>query len=99
MSNERLEKLRYILEYNNFYKAMKAKDIEYLFNKTYSGSFNIMGANDFLFCYIFKNYKEFTYKSLVQISQLLADTERQWSISSKLPVVFLANIVKIAELL
>jgi DNA polymerase III delta prime subunit len=87
------------IEYHNFYKAMKAKDIEYLFNKTYSGSFNIMGANDFLFSYIFKNYKEFTYKSLVQISQLLADTERAWNVSTKLPIIFLANIVKISELI
>lgn len=87
------------LEYQNFYKAMKAKDIEYLFNKTYSGSFNIMGANDYLFTYLFQHYKEFTYPKLVAISQLLADIERSWNLSAKLPLIFLANIVKISELL
>ena len=86
-------------EYENFYKAIKMKDLDYLYKKTYSGSFNLMGFNDFFFQYLYKHYNEFTQKQIVEISQLLADTEKAWNLSSKLPIIFLANIVKITTLL
>jgi DNA polymerase III delta prime subunit len=86
-------------QYMKFFDAIKKKDIEYLRNMTYSSSFNIMAFNKWFFKYIYNNHNLFNFKHLVEISQLLADTEKSWNMSANLPVIFLSNIIKISYIL
>ncbi len=86
-------------EYDKFFKAMKDKDLDYLYKKTYEGSFNIMGFNDWIFNYMYQHLNEFKSSQVLEISQLVADTERAWNLSTKLPIIFLANIVRISSIL
>ncbi len=86
-------------EYHIFLKNIKDKNIEYIYDKVYAGQFNIMGFNKWLFKEIFDHYSEYGYEKASKIALLLADTEKSWNLGTNLSIVFLANILKIGEII
>lgn len=86
-------------EYLEFLSAMQKKDIPYLYEKSFSNNFDILGFNRWLFKYIFDNYKTIGLNLCSKISLLLADTEKSWNLGANLQIIFITNIIEISKLL
>lgn len=85
--------------YNKFLEAIKKKQIEYIYEQVYTKEINILGWNKWMFKHLFENYKEYEWNKCSKISLLLADNEKAWNMGSNLPIVFLANVMKIGEII
>jgi replication factor C small subunit len=81
--------------FEDFWKAVKGKNVKYIYDKVYSGEFKIMDFNKWLFRYLYDNYDSFGYEKTAKISLALADTEKHWDLGANLEVIFLSNIMKI----
>lgn len=86
-------------DYDLFLEKVKLKDRDFVYDKVYSKTFNIMGFNRWLFKHLWETQDKYSYETLGKISLLLADTEKSWNLSANLEVVFLANIIQISYLL
>jgi len=84
--------------YNLFLKALQTNDLQYLYNTTYNGEFDVFAFNRWLFTYFFNNIP--TYKDkIADIAIRLAEVEKGWQIGACVEVIFLANMVQIAKIL
>ena len=86
-------------DYDLFLEKVKLKDRDFVYDKVYSKTFDIMGFNRWLFKHLWETQDKYSYETLGKISLLLADTEKSWNLSANLEVVFLANIIQISYLL
>lgn len=86
-------------EYREFFKYLLLKDIQSIYSKSFSNSFNLMGFNRWLFHYIFYNQSLFSFSELSCISMLLADTEKNYNLGVNLPILFIANMLEVAEII
>jgi replication factor C small subunit len=84
-------------EYQAFLHAMQTKDIPYLYEKSFSNNFDILGFNRWFFKYLFENYKKFGLEKCSKIAMLLADTEKNWNLGANLQIIFITNIVDISK--
>lgn len=83
--------------YNEFLKAMKDKNIKYIYDTVYSGKFDILAFNRYYFQKLFESTTA-TPERLAQISLILADTEKAWTIGANLEIIFIANILEIIRI-
>lgn len=86
-------------EFEEFLSKMKSRDTEYIYKKVFSGTFKIMDFNKWIFKHIYDNCNKFNFEQLCKISRLLADTEKNWAIRANIEIIFLANIMKVMEIL
>ena len=86
-------------EYQDFLKAIKLKDIQTIYSKSFSDNFNILTFVRWFFKYLFENYDKFTYEQVKEISFCLAEIEKNYNLGVNLPIIFIANILKISEIL
>ena len=82
-------------DFIDFAKAIKNKDIKYIYDKVYSGQFNILEFNKWYFHQIFERFDDIGVEKTAKLSELLADTEKNWTLGANLDVVFLNNIIQI----
>jgi|WetSurSiteA1Bulk_404760.scaffolds.fasta_scaffold02426_14 replication factor C small subunit len=87
------------IEFEKFIDLMKKKDIKSIYEKVYSGSFEMMQFNKWYFTKLFNEYKVNEFEKTRQIAIRLADTEKAWNLGTNLEVVFLSNILEIIKLL
>jgi DNA polymerase III delta prime subunit len=80
-------------------EAIKKKDLDYLYKTVYSGKFDIMVFNKWLFRHVFENATQYGFKKCSDIADKLADTEKSWNQGANLEVVFISNILRIMDLL
>ena len=85
------------IEYEDFLKALKASNIEFMYNKAYDSNFDIYSFNRWLFTHVFNNHA--SYKNVGDIALALAEVEKGYVIGVNAPVIFLANMVKISRLM
>lgn len=84
-------------EYQAFLNAIKSGDITYIYNKVYSGDFDIYGYNRWLFTHIFMNSGSYT--NVGEIALCCAEVEKGFSIGVNAPIIFIANMTKISKLM
>lgn len=82
-----------------FLSIIKKKDIATIYKKVYNSEVNIQNFNKWLWHYLYTYNDKFTYEQLRKISILLADTEKQWNLGVNLEIIFISNILQIAEVL
>lgn len=82
-----------------FLNLIRKKQISELYTIVYSGSFQIIEFNKWLFHYIFKNYQTLGQDKASQIAFLLADNEKYWNEGVNLEIMFMSNIIKICNLM
>jgi len=85
--------------YEIFLKAIKQKNVNHIYTEVYTNNFNIMGFNKWFFKHLFDNYEKYGYDKASKISLTLAEIEKSWNLGTNLPIVFIANILKIGEIL
>jgi len=78
-------------------KAIEKKDVQFIYEKVYSGNFDLLNFNRFYFDYVFKHQAQYGLKKLAQVSNFLADTEKSWVVGANLEICFLNNILKIMK--
>lgn len=81
--------------FNDMMKAIKDKNIQYVYNTVYSGKFDIQGFVRFYFRKLFEHSDKIDKDRLADIAFLLADVEKSWNIGANLEIVFLANVLEI----
>lgn len=81
--------------YNEFIKAMKDKNIKYLYDTVYSGRFDILAFNRYYFQKLFESSDKVAPDRLAQLALILADNEKAWNIGANLEIIFLANTLEI----
>jgi replication factor C small subunit len=86
-------------KFEEFFQAVKAENIEYIYRETYSGDFDVLAFNRWLFFTLFNYQKYYSLDKLREIAMLLADTEKSWNIGANIEVVFIANILQVGKLL
>lgn len=81
--------------FNDMMKAIKDKKIQYIYERVYSGKFDIQGFVRYYFRKLFEHSEKIDQDRLADIAFLLADIEKSWNIGANLEIVFLANILEI----
>lgn len=86
-------------KFEEFFQAVKAENIEYIYKETYSGDFDVLAFNRWLFFTLFNYQKYYSLEKLREIALLLADNEKSWNMGANIEVVFIANILQVGKLL
>ena len=86
-------------DYNLVEKKVKAKDVQYVYGKVYSGTFKIMDFNKWVFNRLFNNWDKLGLEKTADIAECLADTEKYWNLGANLEIVFLNNMIKIMRII
>lgn len=86
-------------DYNVFLNALKTNNVEVMFNMSYSGDFDVMAFNKWLFSHFFQNMNTYGINKLPDIMLRLAEVEKGWTVGATVEVIFLANMLQIAKIL
>jgi replication factor C small subunit len=85
--------------YNQFLQYLVMRDEQQIYLKAFSSDFNILGFNKWLFHYLFLEKSLFSFEELSTISLLLADTEKNYNLGVNLPILFIANMLQISNII
>lgn len=102
-----LQTLKYVEEntlctkedFEMFLDAVEQKNTDYVIQATYSTKFDMMGWIKWYFRKIFNSTEEIGLERCISISELLADTEKNWNLGANLQIIFLSNIFKLSKIL
>ncbi len=83
----------------SFLEHIKTKNVEKIYETVYSGNFEIMEFNKWLFNRLFMNYKNIGLEKASKIALCLADTEKSWNIGANIEIVFISNVLEIMKIL
>lgn len=83
--------------YNEFMKLMKEKNYLGIYEKAYSGNFNMRGFIKYYFRKLFDYSDKLDIERLVVVSDLIADVEKAWSLGVSEEIPFVTNMIKIAR--
>jgi DNA polymerase III delta prime subunit len=86
-------------DFEMFLDAIERKDIDYIIKATYSNQFDITAWNKWYFKKVFDSAEKLGLDKCIAISELLADTEKNWHLGSNLEVIFLSNMFKLMTVL
>jgi len=86
-------------DFELFLDSLEQKNIDYIIQATYSSQFDIMAWNKWYFGIVFAKAEEIGLEKCVAISELLADTEKNWQQGANLEIIFLANMFKLMKVL
>jgi replication factor C small subunit len=81
--------------FNDMMKAIKDKKVQYIYERVYSGKFDIQGFVRYYFRKLFEHSDKIDQDRLADVAYLLADIEKSWNIGANLEIVFLANVLEI----
>lgn len=84
-----------IFSYQEFMKAIKDKNVNYLYESVFSNKFDMKGFVRYYFEKLFQVSEKVPLDRLTRVASLLADIEKNWSLGANLEIVFLANILEI----
>ena len=85
--------------YESFLDLVKKHDVDSIYKKVYSGTFNILEFNKYFFRHLYDNYDKYGFEKTKLISICLADTERSWNVGANLEIIFLSNVMRIMTVL
>ena len=98
LQNYKIDKQDLFTDTNAFIEfatAMKTKNIKYIYEQIYSGQFNILEFNKWYFQQVFERLDKLGVDKTAQLTELLADTEKNWTLGANLDIIFLNNILQI----
>lgn len=98
LQNYKIDKQDLFTDTNSFIEfasAIKKKEIKYIYERIYSGQFNILEFIKFYFQAIFEHIDKLGLDKTAQLSELLADVEKNWSLGANLDIIFLNCILQI----
>lgn len=85
--------------FNATMKAIKEKNVKYIYEVVYSGDLDVTVFNRYYFEKIFEHSDKADFTKLAKMSQILADTEKHINIGNNIQIIFIANLMRIMELL
>lgn len=85
--------------FEDFYNDIKTKEVNEIAKIVFSGDLDMIGFVRWFFKYIFDNYNLFGLDKCGKIAELLAEIEKNYNLGVNLEIIFLANIIKIKEIL
>lgn len=86
-------------KFMKFWKAIKAKDVTYIYAETYSGVFNILEYLRWNWEKLFENYETYGLDKTSRIAEQLAEVEKSHSLSANLEIIFINAMLQIMRLL
>jgi replication factor C small subunit len=85
--------------YLAFYKAMKQKDLTFIYAEIYSGTFQILEFTKFLFERLFENCEKIGLDKTSKIATEIAEVEKHYNLGANLEIIFLDSCLKIMRIL
>lgn len=89
-------------KFEEFYNLIKSKNMDKVYEIVYSGDFEVLKFNSWMFQRIFKdkeNQNLRTFSNFEKICYHLADTEKFWNQGANIEVIFLSNVVEMMKYL
>lgn len=86
-----------VLGYAEMMKAIKEKNVKYIYEQVYSGKFDIQGFLKYYFEKLFEASDKIPLEKLSRVAFLLADVEKNWQLGVSQEMIFLANILEIMK--
>lgn len=83
--------------YNEFMKLMKDKNYSAIYEKAYSGTFNMRGFIKYYFKKLFEYSDKVDIDRIITVADLVADVERCWSLGVSEEIPFVTNMIKISR--
>ena len=81
--------------FRDFATAMKTKNIKYIYEQIYSGQFNILEFNKWYFQQVFERLDKLGVDKTAQLTELLAEVEKSWSLGANIDIIFLNVVLQI----
>jgi len=100
LQNYKIDKQDLFTDTNAFIEfatAIKKKEIKYIYEKIYSGQFNILEFVQWYFQQIFERIDKLGINKTAKLSELLADVEKNWSLGANIDIIFLNCILQIID--
>jgi replication factor C small subunit len=85
--------------YIAFYKAMKQKDMTFIYAEIYSGTFQILEFTKFLFERLFGNCEKIGLEKTSKIATEIAEVEKHYNLGANLEIVFISSCLNIMRIL
>ena len=86
-------------ENNEFLNLLKTKNIKQIYEKVYSGSFDFMSFNKWMFHRVFTHFDKLGLDKASFIAGKLADTEKYWNQGCNQEIIFIANMLEVSKIL
>jgi len=84
-------------EMEKMLKAIKNKDIDYIYKEVYGGQFNCSVFNKWMFKHVLDNKEKYGITKCIKIIEKLADTEKALNQGVNREIIFMANILVISN--
>jgi replication factor C small subunit len=97
--NPQIQLVDDVQSYEQYLAAMKSKDFVQMATIVYSGQFDCMGFNSWMFSQLWAKYKPENFDRCRQLAVLLADTEKAYNQGVNLEPVFLANCLEMCKVI
>lgn len=97
-----LDKKTLLIDYTDYkdtLHAIKNKDTLTIYAKVFGSDFNILAFNRWFFTHLMENANEYGFEKTSKIALSLAEIEKYWNLGANLPIIFIAEMLRIAELL
>jgi len=98
LQNYKIDKQDLFTDTNAFIEfatAIKTKDIKYIYTRIYSGQFNILEFNKWYFQQVFERLDKLGIEKTAQLTELLAEVEKSWSLGANIDIIFLNVVLQI----
>jgi len=82
-----------------FWKALKEKNIDYIYLETYSGTFKLLEFIKFLFDKLFEYSDKYGLDKTSKMANEIAEVEKHYNIGANLEIIFLNSMLKIIRIL
>ena len=82
-----------------FWDNVKAKNIEYIYAETYSGTFQILEYTKWIWEKLFENYETYGLDKTAKIADQLAEIEKSYTLSANLEIIFINAMLQIMRVL
>lgn len=86
-----------VLSYSEMMKAIKEKNIKFVYEQVYGNKFDIQGFIKHYFEKLFEASDKIPLEKLSRVAFLLADVEKNWQLGVNQEMVFLANVLEIMK--
>jgi len=82
-----------------FWTEIKAKNVEFIYAETYSGTFKILDYTKWMWEKLFDHYENYGLDKTAKIAGELAEVEKSCSLSANLEIIFVNAILQIMKVL
>ena len=83
----------------SFWKAVKSKDVNYIYSEVYSGTLDVQECNKWLWEQLFNNHEKYGLENTSKIAEQLAEVEKYNNLGANQEIIFVNSILNIMRII